>query len=376
MKFLHIADLHLGIQVHEFSMLEEQRHVLKQIQELATVHKVDCVLIAGDVYDRSVPGVEAVKLLDQFLSDLPCPVCMIAGNHDSGDRLQFGAAFMQKQGVYVQGTPVKPVFHADFRDRYGKVEVWMLPFVRPETARQWGYSGSSFQEAVDFMLADLPEPGENRRVLVAHQYVVSDRTADLVQADQAVGGIDCIRASSFQGFDYVALGHIHSASRVEERPICYSGSPLKYSFSEASQVKCAVLVELRQKGDLRLTELALEPLHDWREIKGPMQKLISPEVVSKADPLDYIRAILTDDEVYAAVGQLRSVYPNLMRIDFDNARTRSQENILEESVLPQDKSLDALFAAFFEAQYGRAMTEEEQEIIQDLLKKEAEDETH
>ncbi len=376
MKFLHIADLHLGIQVHEFSMLEEQRHILGQIQDLAKAHKVDAVLIAGDVYDRGIPGVEAVKLLDGFLSGLPCPVCMIGGNHDSGDRLQFGSAFMRKQGFFVEGTPVKPLFHADFRDRYGTVEVWMLPFVRPETARPLGYSGTSFQEALDFMLEDLPEPGENRRVLMAHQYVVSDRLADLALEDQTVGGIDCIRASSFKGFDYVALGHIHSASRVEGGPICYSGSPLKYSFSEALQVKCAVLVEMRKKGDLRLTELALEPLHDWREIKGPIRKLTSPEVVAQADPQDYIRAILTDEEVYDAVGQLRSVYPNLMRIDFDNARTRNQGNILEGTGLPRERDLDELFAAFFEAQYGRSLTEDERETIRELLEKEAENEAH
>lgn len=366
MRFLHIADLHLGIQLYEFSMLEEQRHMLEQILKMVRTYRIDAVLIAGDVYDRSVPGVEAVKLLDWFLAQLPCPACVIAGNHDSAERLQFGAGFMEKQKLYIQGTLKKPLFHADFKDRYGVVEVWMLPFVRPETARSLGYSGTSYQEAVDYMLEDLPEAGENRRILMAHQYVVSDETASKDQEDLSIGGVDQIRVSSFRGFDYVALGHIHGASRVGDMPVCYSGSPLKYSFSEATQVKCAVLVELGKKGELKLSELPLEPLHDWREIRGPLELLTAPETVAGADPEDYIRAVLTDDTVFDALGKLRSVYPNLMRIDFDNARTRGSGAAGMET-LPDIQSLDKLFGCFYEEQCGKELAEEDAELIRGLL---------
>lgn len=368
MKLLHIADLHLGIQLYEFSMLEEQRHILRQISDIARAYKVDAVLIAGDVYDRGVPSVEAVMLLDDFLSSLPCPVCMISGNHDSAERMQFGAGFMEKQKLYVQGRLRKPLYHVDFRDRYGTVQVWMLPFVRPESARALGYHGTSYQDAVDFMLEGVPEEGEQRRILLAHQYVVTDDTAVKAEQDLTVGGLDAIRLSSFSGFDYVALGHIHAAGRVGRTPVCYSGSPLKYSFSEVNQVKCAVLVELRKKGDVRLSEIALEPLHDWREIKGPIRALTSPEVVSAADAQDYIRAILTDEEVYDAVGQLRSVYPNLMRIDFENSRTRAVEGADGAQELPKLESLEELFARFYEQQCGRQPDDEESAIIDAIVR--------
>lgn len=368
MRFLHIGDLHLGAQIHEFSMLEEQRYILMEIDRMAKIYKVDAVLIAGDIYDRSIPNVEAVALFDAFISGLHCPVCMISGNHDSAQRMQFGARIMERQKVYVQGTLKKPLYHADFKDRYGTVEVWMLPFVRPETARALGYSGTSYQEAVDFMLDEMPEPEGNRRVLLAHQYVVEDETADKAENDLNIGGLDQIRVSSFEGFDYVALGHIHGASRIGKNMVCYSGSPLKYSFSEAQQTKCALLVELKKKGDVTVRELPLEPAHDWREIKGPLEKLVSAEVVSQNDPQDFIRAILTDDEVYDAVGQLRSVYPNLMRIDFDNARTRSEGGAQGVQELPKLESLDRLFAQFYEEQMGRELSEEDSEIVSKILK--------
>lgn len=370
MRLIHIADLHLGVRINEFTMIEEQRFVLGQIRDLAAQYQADAVLISGDVYDRSVPPVEAVQLLDSFLTSLPCPACIISGNHDSAERLEFGAGFLEKQGIHIQGTLKKPVVHVDFEDPYGTVEIWMLPFVRPETVRPLGFSGTDYQAAVNFMMESIPKESPNRRILMAHQYVVSDETARRACNDLTVGGLDQICASCFQGFDYVALGHIHAAQSVESPNICYSGTPLKYSFSEVFQEKRAVLVTIQEKGQVELTSLGLRPLHDWREIRGPIGRLCDPLIVSQADPQDYIRAILTDEEVYDAVGQLRSVYPNLMRIDFDNSRTRnSQETVPEMEEPPEMESLEELFAKFYEDQCQKALPDEDRKLIRQILNK-------
>lgn len=370
MRLIHIADLHLGVRINEFSMIEEQRFVLSQIRDLAAQYRADAVLIAGDVYDRSIPPVEAVQLLDSFLTSLPCPACIISGNHDSAERLEFGAGFLEKQGIHIQGTLKKPVSHVDFEDSYGTVEVWMLPFVRPETVRPLGFSGTDYEAAVKFMMESIPKESPNRRILMAHQYVVSDETARKASNDLNVGGLDQIPASCFQDFDYVALGHIHAAQCVGSPTICYSGTPLKYSFSEVFQEKRAVLVTIEKKGQVELTSLGLKPLHDWREIRGPISRLCDPLIAVQADTQDYIRAILTDEGVYDAVGQLRSVYPNLMRIDFDNSRTRnSQETALEMEEPPRMDSLEELFAKFYEDQCQKALPDEDRKLIRQILNK-------
>ena len=371
MKLLHVADLHLGIQVFGFSMVEEQAFILKQILETAREETVDAILVCGDVYDRSLPGVEAVNLLDHFLAEAPCPVLMISGNHDSPERVGYGASLFQKQGIHVQGRPRKPLPYVVLHDAEGPVEFYLLPFVRPEMLRgAEGFEGRTHQDAVKWMLSEMPVPNGARRVLLAHQNVVAGDEVRSAEEGANVGGLDAVGASVFDGFDYVALGHIHERYRVDQDPdravIWYAGSPLPYEFGRPSE-RGGLLVELGAGGHVEVRPVNFKGIHEWRQIRGPLEALISPEITSQADTEDYISAILTDEEVYEARERLVSVYPNLMQIGFDNLRTQQAEGAAGLTELPSMDSLDVLFAQFYEKQNGASLEEEDLALIRQIL---------
>lgn len=382
MRLLHLADLHIGKRVCEFSMLDDQRHILEQILGIARDTRPDAVLIAGDLYDRGVPPGEAVTLLDDFLTELAglrLPVFAVSGNHDSPERLDFGSRIMRKNGVTIAGTfPGRPR-EAVLTDRYGPVRLFLLPFLRPTTVEPFfgPEQTDSYDHAVRAALGTAaPRPGE-RSVLVAHQFVVNglDEPVRCGSETVSVGGVDSVDVSAFSGFDYVALGHLHGAQHVGRPSVRYAGSPLKYSFYEARQKKSVTLVELGEKGKIETALIPLSPLRDLREIRGPIAELTSPEAAGQGDREDYIRAVLTDEkEIADAAGKLRAVYPNLMRIDFENARTAAADSETAASGDPSERTPMQLFEEFYRERNGAPLSERERGIVEKALRAAREEE--
>lgn len=378
MKWLHTGDLHIGKIVNDFSMLEEQRHILKQIYELAKEKQVDALLLAGDIYDRAIPPAEAVMVLNDFLNDmtqLKIPVLMISGNHDSPERIGFADEILQNQGIHIAGVYKDRLKKVTLQDKYGEVTFVLMPFVKPATVGE-----KSSAEAVGRMLQTLKKEKEwkegQRYVLVTHYFVTDNgREPELSDAETTihVGGLDNVEAALFQDFDYVALGHIHKAQRIGNGPVYYAGAPLAYDFSEAGKTKSVNLVEIGEKGQLSVEPIALKPLHEMRKIKGKIEELMQPEVVEAADCEDYIQAELTnDEELIDPIGILRTVYPNIMQIVLSkNERKAGTEYIsrLEE----KKKSIPELFAGFYEMIRGEKPDEERMNLIAEVAKEAGED---
>lgn len=376
MKLLHLADLHIGKRVNEFSMLEDQRAILKQILELAEQEKPDAVLIAGDVYDKTIPPGEAVSVLDDFLTGLAflkLPVFMICGNHDSAERLSFGSRILRRQGITIAAAydgALEPVL---LRDEYGPVELYLLPFIKPALAAPFfpEQELESTEDAVRSILESVPDQPDCRRVLVAHQFVTN--RGELPQQSDSetayVGGSDAVDASVFHAFDYVALGHLHGPQKMLRDTIRYAGSPLKYSFSESRQKKSVTIVELLEKGNTLVRQIPLVPLRDMREIRGPIDQLTDPQVVNSANPEDYIHATLTDtEELMDPIGRLRRFYPNIMRLDFENrlGKEIKLKNAASGEDLSQKTTME-LFEDFFQMQNQKEMTQEQTQVMESLF---------
>ena len=375
MRFLHLSDLHLGKRVCEFSMLEDQRFILEKILSLLDETPVDGVFLAGDLYDKPVPPAEAVRLLDWFLTELAArqlPVFAISGNHDSADRIAFGSALLAGSRVYVSpvfsGAPV-PV---SLTDEYGTVDIYLLPFLKPAMVRHiWPEEPiESYDDALACVLRHCPCDPSRRNVLLAHQFVAGAACCE--SEEVSVGGVDSVSASLFDGFDYVALGHLHSPQKVSRDTVRYCGTPLKYSFSEASQHKSATFVELGPKGTVTVTTAPLTPKHDLREVRGSYMELTDRRSYEGTAVDDYLHITLTDEQdIPDALARLRVVYPNLMRLDYDNLRTRENRTVSApertESITPLEH-----FAAFYESQNNQPMTAEQaafcQQLIEDIWK--------
>ncbi|MEG0049933.1 MAG: exonuclease SbcCD subunit D [Clostridia bacterium] len=374
MRLLHLSDLHLGKRVNEFSMLEDQRHILRQILAICDQRKPDAVLIAGDIYDRGVPSAEAMMLLDDFLAGLVARginAMIISGNHDSAERLSYGGRIFFKNNIHIAWQiqdSVKPITLAD---DYGDVDFYLLPFLRPAEVRNEFPDNeiSSYEDGVRTVISHMPINKARRNILIAHQFFTALGN-DPLRSDSetvSVGGLDNVNTSLLDGFDYVALGHLHAPQRVGREGIRYGGSPLKYSFSEALQVKGVTWVELGKSGSLTVELLSLTPLHDMREIKGNIATLTDPLIYGNANTTDYIRAILTDeDEIVDAIGKLRAVYPNIMRLDYDNARTRATAGQGTMDIGEQKSALE-LFYDFYAQQNGAPLTEDKAQIVAHLL---------
>ena len=370
MRFLHLSDLHLGKRVCEFSMLDDQRYILEQILTLLDGSPVDSVLLAGDLYDKPVPPAEAVRLLDWFLTELAArhlPVFAVSGNHDSADRIAFGARLLTGSGVYLSpvfsGAP-QPI---SLQDSYGTVDVYLLPFLKPASVRHiWPEEPiESYNDALHCVLSRCTPDPSHRSILVAHQFVAGAAVCE--SEEPSVGGVDCVDASLFDAFDYVALGHLHSPQKVGRETIRYCGTPLKYSFSEAHQQKSATIVELGAKGDIRLSTLPLTPLHDLRELRGSYMELTDRRTYENTATDDYLHITLTDEQdVPEALARLRVIYPNLMRLDYDNARTRQTLEADAPQAAENTTPLQHL-AAFYEAQNGQPLSPEQAEFCQQLI---------
>lgn len=394
MKFLHLADLHIGKRVCEHNMLDEQVYILREILGIVCEEHPDAVLIAGDVYDKSVPSAEAVAVLDDFLVKLSATgtkVFVLSGNHDSAERIAFGGRLMKGMGVYMS-----PVYNGEFapvtlKDEMGDVDLWMLPFVRPADVRAHLESDedrdavTDYTSAMRMAIAQMKFTEGRRNVLVAHQFVTG---AERSESEENVGGLDNVDASVFEKFDYVALGHIHKPQNVMKDVggtvrARYSGTPLKYSLSEAAHAKSVTVVELGgNAGDLfagngmraalQVREVPLKPLHDVREIRGTFAELVSPEFrtaqVAAGNKLDdFVYVKLTDEnDVPDAAQKLRGIYPNLMMLDYDNERTRNQQIAVGVEAV-EKKSPMELFGEFFEEMTRREMNPEELEFVQGVV---------
>ena len=377
MKLLHLADLHIGKRVYEYSMLEEQKSALLQAFQMAKEHEVDAVLIAGDIYDKNIPTIEGVKLFDTFLTALKAkniPTFIISGNHDSAERLSFGRHLFENSQIYLSGTYEEEILKKTLTDEFGEVDIYLLPFLKPQQIEvaEGEEKPKDYTEAIKLVLNRLAINKNNRNVLVAHQFV-GGGSADPTRTDsetQSVGGVDMVDYRVFDDFDYVALGHLHGAQHVGREAVRYAGSPVKYSFSEARQEKSATLITLGAKQDITIQKLPFAPVHDMREIKGTLEQLTSPEILAESDCNDYLHITLTDEEeIYDVFGKLRAVYPNVMSLDFDNKRTRAVGAEALAGAVMKEKSTMELFREFFEKQTGSVLSPMQEQIMSDIIEK-------
>ena len=370
MKLIHLSDLHLGKRVNEFSMLEDQRYILKQILTIIDQEAPDGVLIAGDVYDRPVPSAEAVTLLDDFLVELArrgAPDFLISGNHDSPERLSFAGRLVEERHIYLSPVYDGTVHPVTLTDQWGEVDVFLLPFVKPVHLRRCFPEETieSYTDAVRCAVAHMDLNPARRNVLVTHQFVTGAQRCE--SEELSVGGSDNVDASVFAPFDYVALGHIHGPQNVDGERVRYCGTPLKYSFSEARHQKSVTVAELGPKGSLAVRTVPLTPRRDMLELRGTYLEVSAREFYQNLDREAYIRVTLTDEEdVPDAMGKLRILYPNLMRLDYDNRRTRSGVEMLEAMEVEQQSPLE-LFASLYEQQNGGPMSPEQREYLTSLM---------
>lgn len=409
MKFLHISDLHIGKRINEFSMLEDQKYILDKIITIAEREQAEGVLLAGDIYDKTVPSAEAVQVFDRFLTGLAkrkIKVFAVSGNHDSPERIAFGAELMKGKGVYLSPVYDGRVAKVALEDTYGKLYVHLLPFVKPATVRHGlevqqtlqqersngaepslqrersngaepsvppeGGSAAepsklpeSYNEAVRAVVERMEVDADQRNILVAHQFVTGASRCE--SEETAVGGLDNVDADLFDAFDYVALGHIHSPQHVGRDTLRYCGTPLKYSFSEAEQEKSVTVVELREKGQVELRQIPLTPLRDMRRIRGTYMEVMDRNFYQGTNREDYVQITLTDEEdVPDGLQRLRKVYPNLMRLVYDNARTRQSREVGAAEELERKSELE-LFSDFYVLQNNQTMSAKQTELVRQLI---------
>ena len=362
MKFFHLSDLHLGRRIYEFSLIDDQKYILKEILRRTDEEHPDAVVIAGDIYDRAVPSAEAVELFDSFLTELAgrhIPVLAIAGNHDSPERIAFGAGLMAPSGVHLSPVYNGRVEPVTLSDAYGEVRFYLLPFIKPANVRRFYPDAviESYTDALRCAVEHMNVDPSARNVLVTHQFVTGGIRSD--SEDVTVGGTDNVDAAVFDGFDYVALGHLHGAQNIGRETLRYSGTPLKYSFAEKDQIKSITVVKLGAKGNVSVSSLPLTPRRDMREIRGTYIELTLRDSYAGTDTEDYIHAVLTDEnDIPNALARLRSIYPNLMKLDYDNLRTRSSAVIAAEE---RHRTMTGaeLFAELYEKQNGQKMSDEQ-----------------
>ncbi len=353
MRLLHISDLHIGKRVNEFSMIEDQKYILRQILAIADDQQADGVMIAGDIYDKPVPSAEAVQVFDWFLTALAVrgkQVYAVSGNHDSAERIAFGAQLMRGRGVFVS-----PVYRGDTavytaQDSYGELCLYLLPFIKPAVVRHALEDApdidgktlpESYQDAVRLAVERMGVDVRKRNVLIAHQFVTGAGRCD--SEEVSVGGLDNVDADVFDVFDYVALGHIHSPQHLKRETVRYCGTPLKYSFSEAEQHKSVTVVELGEKGQVGISTVPLIPLHDMRRIRGTYLEVTARSFYQDMDTEDY-----------------------LMRLEYDNSRTK-QNRFIECAEETRQKSELELFAEFYELQNNRPMSGEQSAFAAQLI---------
>ncbi len=370
MKFIHLSDLHIGRRLGDFSMIEDQSFILAQILRIIDEEKADAVLIAGDVYDKSVPSAEAVALFDDFLCQLAArklPVLIISGNHDSPERLSFGSRLFETSGIHIA-----PVYHGNvepvtLRDASGDVHFWMLPFVKPAHVRRF-FPDAEIESYTDALRVAVDAMGidpHKRNILLTHQFVTGAATCE--SEELSVGGSDNVDASVLADFDYVALGHIHGPQNIGSSRIRYCGTPLKYSVSESGHHKNVTVVTLGNKGDLHLQTVPLIPRRDLRQIQGSFAQLTDRSFYEGTATDDYLQITLTDEaDIPEAMGKLRLIYPNILGLRYDNTRTRTNR-IIDSAGDVQRKSPLELFEELYQTQNNQPMSDEQRNFTRDLI---------
>lgn len=386
MKFLHLSDLHIGKHVNGFNMAECQRHALSQVLSIARRENVDAIVLAGDIYDKTAPSEEAVDIFDRFIteiaeSEIPC--LGIPGNHDSAERIAYAQQLLKRQGVHLPQVFTGRVSSVTLEDRFGIVTFWLLPFLRPVDVRRFfpnAAIGDDYTAAIKTVLDSCNIDRTQRNVLVAHQFVTWSGTGPQRADDEiSLGGVDNVDASALEAFDYVALGHVHRPQRIGRDTIRYAGSLLKYSVSEARFAKSVTLVELGEKNPTQepgscvsFSTIPLEPLHDLRQIKGPLNELISDSVASQGDCEDFMHVVLTDPEPQLdALARIRDVYPNVMTLEYDRERMAAIPGQAQADAAEQLDPFE-LFCGFFHAQTGADLTDGQRSLVHELLRSAAE----
>ena len=371
MKFLHLGDLHLGKTLGDFDLTGDQEYILKQILEIVKEEKADAVLIAGDVYDKAIPSEAAVRLLDEFLRSLAglgVWTFLISGNHDSDERLNFGSSLFEANRICISAVFNGVLYKKTLTDEYGEINIYLLPFVKASQVRHFYPDAPirSYEDAVRTVLQNAQIDPEKRNVLVAHQFVAGHGEDPVFGGSeglpvQNVGQVEKIGADCFDAFDYVALGHIHAPQRVGRDEVRYAGSPLKYSLSEVRNDKSAPVVTLKEKGQADIDLHSLRPLRDLRHLKGPLEKLLSSENICSTE--DFIYATLTDEDMTRDVIHIfRQVYPNTVRIDYDNSHTREMEHADFHQEI-RTRSFQDQIADFYRQIYSCEISSEEMGII-------------
>ncbi len=372
---MHLADLHLGKRVNGFSMMEDQEYILNRILEIMEEEQPDGLLIAGDVYDKTIPPAEAVRLMDDFLTAVAAkhvPVFLISGNHDSAERVAFGHQLMQGSGIWISPVYDGTIRHHTLEDRWGEVNIYLIPFLRPSVVRSFfpDVKIEDYTDALRTIIEDLRVDTSRRNVVLAHQFVTAagalPETCDSEQL--SVGGLDRVDGSVFSPFDYTALGHLHGPQRVGSETIRYAGSPLKYSFSELHQKKSVTVAELREKGVTEIRQIPLQPRREMIELRGTFEEILEEARKKGVPQTDYYHMILTDEtDVVDALSRLREYYPNIMLLDYDNRRTRSQKEV-EQLDRVEERTPGELFAALYEQQNGQEMDSDRKEYLDGLIR--------
>lgn len=370
MKFIHLSDLHIGKRVNDFSMIEDQAYILTKILNIIDEQRPDGVFISGDVYDKAVPSAEAVALFDDFLYRLAqreLQTYVISGNHDSPERIAFGGRLMNQSGVYMS-----PVYHKDIapitvHDEHGAINIYLLPFIKPTHVRAQFPEASieSYTQAIQVALDYLQVDSSKRNVLLTHQFVAGSLRSE--SEELSVGGSDNVAVDVFEAFDYVALGHLHKPQHVGRETIRYCGTPLKYSFSEANDVKSVTVVEMGAKGEIEITTVPLVPKRDLKQLRGTYDDLMLKSNYDSLNLDDYYRITLIDEhDVPDALQKLRTVYPNIMKLDYDNARTQALTLIEGASAIEQKTPLE-LVGEFYEQQNNQALSSEQAALLTTLI---------
>lgn len=374
MKFMHLGDLHIGKRVNDFLMLNDQEYVLEQIIDIIGKEKIDGVLIAGDVYDKQVPSLEAINLFDDFLTriaNMDVKVFIISGNHDSAERLSFAGRLIEKSGVYIAPMYEGNVIKHTVKDEYGDIDIYMLPYVKPVHVKKYypDREIDSYNDALKCVMESVDIDEKKRNIIVAHQFVTGATVCD--SEELSIGGLENVDASIFDKFDYAALGHIHGAQKVQRDTLRYSGTPLKYSFSEINHKKSVTIVDIKDKKDnevdICIDLKELKPLHDMRKLKGGYDEITLKENYINTDTRDYMHIILTDEEdIPDAIGKLRAIYPNIMKLEYDNARTRSNNKLDIVNRIEEKTPLD-LFKELYELQNNQEVSDEQEQYLRDIF---------
>ncbi|MCI5584173.1 MAG: exonuclease SbcCD subunit D [Lachnospiraceae bacterium] len=368
MKFVHISDLHLGKKLHQLSLLEDQRYILKEIINIVEREQADGILIAGDIYDKIYPSAEAVALFDSFLVELAKAgrkIFVISGNHDSPERIAFLGRLTSLAGVYLSPVYNGQIDRITLEDEFGPLNLFLLPFIKPVHVRHFYPEEeiSDYTQAIQLIIRQMRLDKGERNLLVAHQFVTGAIRSE--SEEISVGGLDNVAAGVFKDFDYVALGHLHRPQSVTEKKIRYSGTPLKYSFSESEDNKSITIVELKEKGRVEINTAALSPLRDVVKLQGTFLQLMERGQKEKTE--DYVQITLWDEEdIPNAFGRLALVYPGLLHLEYDNMRTRQSREV---RVRKEHAGLSPreLFAGFYEEMNNQPLTEKQLDYLEEKM---------